>query len=335
VTAQSKLAMLLTVCAVLTAGCLISIMKTLDPAVSAADSNPVPKHALLAGDLHSITWSNLRASASTSATPEVLRSAAEAAATSTNAATQYLAAMLYFRLGQPEQAREIFLRLDPSAVPVQHLYLPYRICQKPNSSVNPYTTRMRIAARIDALAPLEAARFQAHQGHLSKSLHAYLRTDPSCWSPHDASCLKRIKLVPGLRPDAERIIEAAMRSQHLPSDVRASLEDGALGKITREQESVLRKAIATDDQAALLVVPALERTLSVRRHFLNREYDKLLDQHEHRNPIAESDEAILLLFLAAVKMGRSELAECWGREIKRRTPTREVLEWVDRLLISS
>jgi hypothetical protein len=325
--------MLLAACGLVAASCLIANFRSSRKAPVETADEPAAGHALMTKSLDSVTWSNLRKSASTTATPDILRATAQAAAASTDPATQYLAAMLHVRLGQANEARNIFLRLDPGAVPVQHLYLPYRICQEPDASVNPYAARMRVAAEIDALPPLEAARFHAHQGQLSEALRSYLRTDPASWSPHDADALKRIKLIPGLRPDAERIIEGALRSQRLPPEVAASLLDRAPRKIVNEQKNAVRRAVASDKEATRLVVSVLERTLSIRRLFLKREYDKLVEQHGRRNPIAESDEAILLLFLAAVQIKRSDLAESWGHEIKRRTPTEEVEEWVDRLLM--
>jgi hypothetical protein len=246
----------------------------------------------------------------------------------------YLRALLYLANGQVQAAHSHFSLLDPAALPTTLLYAPYRVAEQiSGSTLNPYQPFLLQAARQDQLPPLHAGRVLARAGFLADALAAYLKSDPAAWRRYDMTSLGLLLRHSGLATDTERLLRGAITSQRLQPELQKSL---------REQLSEPQPDMLTTDQLNTLLVAngsaaknikaSLRRILSLRQQFLSGDYPALLARHVDSSPALASDEATLLLFIAAVASKDSYQTDRWSQELKRRNTDQETRAWISNLL---
>lgn len=251
-------------------------------------------------------------------------------------AARYRQAFGLWRDGRTQRALATFLSLPLEEVPASLLYAPHRLHRelRPNAT-SPFRARLSRAAERGQLPELLRARLWAEEGRPGESLSAYLRTDPGRWVKLDVERIARNALHAGFEGEARRLAESALRSGRCSPEVEERLRDVLSGQAVElaalNAQASLAKAMREDPGARALAISAATDLLKTRRHFLDREYERIVSARRESDAVLQSTEVALLTFLAALKLGDAPEAQRWGEELKRRHPGAETVGWVHRL----
>jgi hypothetical protein len=246
----------------------------------------------------------------------------------------YLRALLYLANSQVQAAHSHFSQLDPATLPTRFLYAPARVSEQVSGTIlNPYQPYLLAAAQEGQLPPLQTGRVLARAGHLADALAAYLKSDPAAWRSYDVTSLSLLMRHSGLTSDTRQLMRGAVTSQRLQPDLSDSIMSLLRGKqsntLTTDQ---LRTLLVAGGPAAQTIKGSLRRILSLRRQFLAGDYQALLATHADTSPTLASDEATLLLLIAALASSDTYQTDRWSQELKRRNPDQETRAWISNLL---
>ena len=91
------------------------------------------------------------------------------------------------------------------------------------------------------------------------------------------------------------------------------------------------EAVRRDPALRRATEESARRLLGLRQRFVRREFGPLLRDHAGAEPTEQTDEAVLLLTVAAAREKDLPRFETWSRELRRRTPVAVVDRWVAQL----
>jgi hypothetical protein len=257
-----------------------------------------------------------------------------------NPPSVYLRGLVQLANNRPKEALQEFERTPIQRIPASYLYPPTRTF----SAVyplrpNPYLVPLRTAVDAGKVSPLIQARVMTQDGRLLEGLNRYLTTDPRQWSRYDVECIRAIARHSGLQSEVQRMLQAAFLARRVPANLASDLRQVAMQRIEPEAESNLKRRLV--DRSALnsgirqLAEASAIRMLGSRKQFLEQDYGAILEQHKDVEPVNQTSELVLMLFLAASAEPDRSAAYRWGQELKRRYPGVEVSRWVDGLAEAS
>lgn len=256
-----------------------------------------------------------------------------------NPVVHYLRGFIMMINEKPLQALTVFDQLSLKDIPAQFLYPPYRLHRQMRpKSANKYLEALIRAIDAGSVPPLIAARVETQEGDLYSALSNYLRTDPGQWVSFDVQCIQKIVHHAGLSSEVRRMIFGALKSGRVSEKVDKPLR--RLLALNNDKAEVaalkrtLQEELLVNSSAGKIAVSSVKQMLDTRKLFLQKDYQKILNQHQDTNPLTLPNEVILILFLSGVKQTDRLEIDRWGQEIKRRYPNREVAEWVSKLTTS-
>jgi hypothetical protein len=303
---------------------------------ASAPAHPVAR--ITSEDLESLSWSNLaRATRDLGNGPVARESVTLRTEPFENAPTRYLQALFLLAENNPDAALTAFDTIEMEQIPPLYLYAPYRLHGARRAvSPNPYLPSLEEAIRQGEVPALIRARVEAREGRLEEALLSYTRSNPSTWVRHDLSTLSAIHRHAGLRPDADLLIQGALRAGRVPENIRPSLLSIVKGNASdKESETqrieTLRRRMESNPNLREFATTATLRQLSARKQFMEKRYDELLELHGLADPKSVTDETALLLLLSAARAPDSRALDRWSQEIRRRFPSTEVKDWIESL----
>jgi hypothetical protein len=257
-----------------------------------------------------------------------------------NPAALYLKGFVLMITNKPMQALRTFNRLVVADMPAPYLYPPYRLQRRMRPEApSRYLGALIRAIDADQVSPLIAARVQAQDGDPSSALSSYLQTDPAQWVTYDVDCIKKIGLNSGLSSEMRRMIFGALKSGRVSAKIerllRQALTLETAAKEVRAFKRKLKEELIQDSRKGKMAVSSMKQLLEIRKLFVQRDYQMIIDRHQDASPMALPNESVLLLFLAGVRLEDRLEMDRWGQEIKRRFPNQEVTEWVSELTTSA
>jgi hypothetical protein len=262
-----------------------------------------------------------------------VRTLIDAAQQITNAPAQYFGALLLLADGKSEDALNQFLTIAPAAIPPAWLYAPHRLHATLRPALaDPYMPLLASARKANQLPPLVAARLHARAAQPRAALEAYLKTDPQDWAREDLLAFGGMLQHAGVAGETSRLIRAALRATRVSAELRpelaALLKSDDDPQALRELRDGLAEYLKRDPAARQVAVSSAIQQLALRQRFVRREYSSILEEHRGTDPLRLPEETVLLLTLAAARQGDALELERWSQEVKRRTPTQEVAQWI-------
>lgn len=256
-----------------------------------------------------------------------------------NPVALYLRGFVMMISEKPLQALTVFDQLSLKDIPEQFLYPPYRLHRQMRPKLaNRYLEALIRAIDAGSVPPLITARVESQEGDLYSALSNYLRTDPGQWVTFDVQCIQKIGHHAGLSSEVRRMIFGALKSGRVSEKVDKPLRRLlALNKDKAEVAALkrtLQQELLMNSSTGKIAVSSVKQMLDTRKLFMQKDYQKILNQHQDTNPLTLPNEAVLILFLSGVKLADRLEMDRWGQEIKRRYPNREVVGWVSKLTTS-
>lgn len=287
--------------------------------------------------LDDLPWGEVAAVAShVGARPALVTHVLRATETPRPGPARYLRGLLLMGRGDLEAALSAFSGVPVRECPAVLAYAPYRLHGEIRRGVpNPWRDRMREGVATRELPPLLVARFEVDDGRPRRALEAYLRTDPAHWVGLDTRLFGVLLLDSGVRNETWLMLRAAMRGGRVPRAIRPALDRlvvaPGLNPTPAETRARFLEAVRRDPALRRATEESARRLLGLRQRFVRREFGPLLRDHAAVEPTEQTDEAVLLLTVAAA--GEKDLPrfETWSRELRRRTPVAAVDRWVAQL----
>jgi hypothetical protein len=252
----------------------------------------------------------------------------------------YLQALQEFTSGNIKKARDLFGQLTPEELPPGFLYAPYRAYKIADpAESNPFKTPLLELANKKQLPSIWVARLKCDEGNFFESLTVYWRTNPKDWTLHDIDCLVQISSLQGTGPDLLSLARKSISSGLLDENVQLALSESILetetqynAKVDQSLVGKLQTEINRNSAIGKAVEASIQQALNLRSLFINKEYQKILELTENKDPIRQSNETLLMIFLAASQQGDLQQCAKWSQEIKRRNKDQETEKWVEKII---
>jgi len=238
----------------------------------------------------------------------------------------YLRGLLELSLSHPDQAHAEWSRLDPTVMPPDFLYAPWRLAAT-RSGENRFAAPLAAAVKAGHAGPLVTARWHAADANWVAALETYLRTDPAEWSPHEVDQFRMMKLNRPTARDADQLMAGALRGGRVPQSLRGDLAR-LIKETPKPDKAALAAALKSDPELAAAAIEAASRQLGLRQAFASNRFAEVVEKIRDEDPSGASDETVLLAFLSASQVDEKPLADRWAQELHRRKPTAETAQWI-------
>jgi hypothetical protein len=251
----------------------------------------------------------------------------------------YLKALGALQEGNLEKSADLFRSISPNNIPPAFLYPPYRLLKEyqPDSH-NSYREGLLELTKNDLLPYLWAARVMTDEGRFMEALVFYWKTAPEDWTRHDTRCFRDIAQLQGTKPDVINLALKATSFSQIKDSVRTELNvllesSQALSeKALQSLQDTLNAEVESGSATGLRIIASAKQALDLRKLYLSREYQTIVNQFKKKDPIYQSDETLMLVFTSAAQLKNIKSSLRWGREIQRRSKESETKKWVQTII---
>jgi hypothetical protein len=277
-----------------------------------------------------ITWADIAALVEQVSSDGEDKARIVASITSEHPPVVYLKAMLEITLRRETDALLTFAAIDLDKIPATYLYLPFRITENVAQQANRYQAPVYQAALEQRLEAIQNARILTRLGLLNQAFTHYLKTDPATWARYDVNSLRLLSMHDGLRHETGEMLVAAIMAGRLKDNVKTEIIAllAERGDVSEAQKAQLRLALQTDSKARGVVVSAVREIFELRALFMDKAFSEITMRFESKPTQMVTDEANILIFIAAAATKNELQISRWGQELKRRFPDEETEAWL-------
>lgn len=249
--------------------------------------------------------------------------------TLTAAPVVYLRGLLKFAREDRAGAADEWGKIELASIPPDFLYAPWRLAEAGPATRgdNRYLAPLAAAVVENRTSPLVRARFQAGHGQWREALEAYLLSDPADWTPSDGRIFSGMKLQAPCRHDVEVLMAGALKGGRVPQSLRVELAQ-LIKTAPLPDTEALSERLRTDPVLAKAATEGAARALDLRQSFASNRFAEVLERVARIDPLQATDEAVMLAFLAAVRLKDPSMTERWADEFLRRNPNPKTRQWI-------
>lgn len=291
----------------------------------------------LASHLSQLRWKDIQATIEEGVRNSSVRDRLVAAASGpqVDGPLLYAAALATLADGDAASSLHFFRRIDARSIPATLLYAPFRLqLELAPSSVNLFEPLLAAAVQHRDVPPLTAARYLGMCGHVNDALDAYLQSDPANWGDVELSVFRPMLTHAGAGRETRSMLAAALRGGRVESDLSAVIRQMVVEIDYASETSErlrLTARIKSDEAFRKHVVRGASKQLEIRRAFMERRYDELVQTSRESSVLEQTSETVMLLSLAAARIGDNGEFSRWTNELKRRIPSDETQAWINEL----
>ena len=241
----------------------------------------------------------------------------------------YLRGLLHFSLNHPEPALAEWAQLDLAVIPADYLYAPWRLCAA-GKGENRYTAPLAAAVKEGRTSALVEARYYGATGAFRESLAAYVRTDPTAWTPYEVALFRQMRQHAPSTRDTAVLVAGALNGGRVPKGLLTDLAEVIKEPLVLDKEA-FAAALKADPVLAKAATAAAGRMLALRQAFASNQFREVVEMNRKADPLEATDEAVLLTFLAAAQIKDQPMTDRWSQELRRRKPSAEINQWIKQI----
>lgn len=283
-----------------------------------------------AATIQAIRWQDISPTVESCARNRLTEETLKASEAMTEEPVIYLRGLLKFTQSDMTGAAAEWAKLEPSRIPPDHLYAPWRLASSNKEQPNRYEDPLAKAVNDKTAGPLTRARFHCTHDRWREGLEAYLQTDPASWTPFEIRMFAALKLQAPCTHDTEVMLAGALAGGNVPKGLELEVARLVRGTPLPDKAAVA-EALKKDPVLAKAALDAASRSLEIRQAFASNLFSRVLEIVRPMKPVESTDEVVMLAFLSSAKMKDTPMMEIWAEELFRRNPTPQTRKWISAI----